>query len=287
MGKTTNCVDIPESLLLPAHKAAICSSATVDLAQRSSTPGSVSLSPSRTTLVPEEDGAGTLDWQTSLLQKVLPRPKTADLVQPTIATASHSQQQRTPSKQLRSPAVEPAHIHDSTSADQLRSSSLISTTQSHSLSSALQPEQQSSTLGKVQLPALHYAAIFLDPLSRAKLLSWAQPMHSCLTADHMTLLFRPSLEDAENLPLGTTVELSVLAKMHDSVTQVPHPDPMGPLNGCSSETQTTLVHSKCSCMLCHAFCVHQLYSWCRCDLLCYLRSPANAIHACTQPSTCS
>ena len=80
------------------------------------------------------------------------------------------------------------------------------------------PTAQKSSQTKQSV--LLYAGIFLDSFSIAKLLYWAPPVYSCLSADHLTLLYRPSAEDLGPLPLGDTVELEVTVKMHDAAVQV-------------------------------------------------------------------
>ena len=152
---------------------------------------------------PAEALGEDLDWQTELLQKVLPRPKSADAIQATPATPLPTEQ--------HSPDL-PSQKHSSPES--------LLEKQPGSLGAPLL-QKHSSRIAEAQSHALHYAAVFLDRLSVAKLLAWTAPhMHSCLTADHMTLLFRPSFAAAEQLPLGTSVELSVTAKMHNSTAQV-------------------------------------------------------------------
>ena len=151
---------------------------------------------------PADASAEDLDWQKLCLQTILPRPKSAEPVQATSA--------KPPSPQHNSPG---------SPSQRQRNPGHLLPGQPGSLGAILAQKHRSTT-AEAQLHALHYAAVFLDPLSVAKLLAWAPPVHSCPTADHMTLLFRPSFAAAEQLPLGTTVELSVTAKTHNSTTQV-------------------------------------------------------------------
>ena len=151
---------------------------------------------------PEEASAEDLDWQTLCLQTILHRPNSAEPLQ---ATATKSRPRE--------------HISPDMPAQSQRSPGHELPEQPGSLGAPL-PQKHSSTSAEAQSHALHYAAVFLDRLSVAKLLAWSPPVHSCPTADHMTLLFRPTYPAAEQLPLGTSVELTVLAKMHNSITQV-------------------------------------------------------------------
>lgn len=188
------------SMTPSAFSAKLTSVPAVLQVKQYDTAHSVSTTPADPPFTPKEAEVEALDWQTTLLQKVLPRPK----------------------------STEPEAIPITASSSQQHSSAKLNTQPqkkgcneaSQGLLYTLLPKQQSSSGNGTSSPALYYAGVVLDPLSRAKLLSWAQPMHSCLSADHMTLLFRPGLEAAEKLPLGSTVELPVLAKMHDAVTQV-------------------------------------------------------------------
>ncbi|KAL0032695.1 hypothetical protein WJX79_003892 [Trebouxia sp. C0005] len=68
-------------------------------------------------------------------------------------------------------------------------------------------------------PPLLYAGIFLDPLSTARLLSFAPPKHSKLSADHLTMIYRPSQELLRSLTLGLAVDFQVLGKIEDSTLQ--------------------------------------------------------------------
>ena len=131
-----------------------------------------------------------LDWQTLLLQKLLPK---CNVAAAQTQLAAHSQ-----SEAIISRATEPA-------------------TEAHSQDSLpmlLQPPVPLSS------PSFQYAGIFLDPLSAARLLSWAPPRHSKLSADHLTLLYRPSQEQMQSLTLGLQVDLPIVAKAHDLAIQV-------------------------------------------------------------------
>ena len=193
--RLTDATDVINGMTPSASSAKGRSVPAVLQAEQFGTAHSVGTTPADPLLTPKDAEVDALDWQTTLLQKVLPRPK----------------------------STEPEAIPITASSSQTHSGAkLITQPQRKGCNEAPQgllytllPKQQDSSS-----PALYYAGVFLDPLSRARLLSWAQPMHSCLSADHMTLLFRPGLEAAEKLPLGSTVELPLLAKMHDAVTQV-------------------------------------------------------------------
>ncbi|DBA98882.1 TPA: hypothetical protein ACH3X1_014639 [Trebouxia sp. C0004] len=127
----------------------------------------------------------SLDWQTELLQTLLPK-----------CNISAVQQQSTASRQGDSIACKNARL-----APDLHSQMLLS------------KAPRSSN------PPLLYAGIFLDPLSTARLLSFVCPKHSKLTADHLTMLYRPSQELLRSLTLGLVVDLQVLGKIEDSTLQ--------------------------------------------------------------------
>ena len=126
----------------------------------------------------------SLDWQTDLLQMLLPKCK-----------SSAAQQQPAVAKQAEGTApkaAQPAYASQ-------RSPSKA---------------QQSSNS-----PFL-YAGIFLEPLSRARLLSWSPPRHSKLSADHLTLMYRPIQNQLDSLTLGLQVELQMIYRAEDSAVQV-------------------------------------------------------------------
>ncbi len=136
--------------------------------------------------------SGALDWQTMLLQKLLPKSNISAAQR---QSAAPSQAQSSPTVTV-GPAAGPQSEASSTTCRQ---------------SSVLLPED----------PPFLYAGILLDPLSIARLLSWASPRHSKLSADHLTLIYRPSKEQVEGLTLGLEVQLQVLGKAQDVATQVP------------------------------------------------------------------
>ncbi len=128
----------------------------------------------------------SLDWQTQLLQTLLPK-----------CHISAVQQQSVASRQSDSTACRSARL-----APDLHSQMLLS------------KAPRSSN------PPLLYAGIFLDPLSTARLLSFASPKHSQLSADHLTMIYRPSQDFLSGLTLGLVVDLQVLGKVEDSALQV-------------------------------------------------------------------
>jgi hypothetical protein len=65
----------------------------------------------------------------------------------------------------------------------------------------------------------HYAAVFLTEKSRAALLQHAPPLHETVSADHMTLAYRPTPEACTALPLGRDVPLFVAGAAADYRTQ--------------------------------------------------------------------
>ena len=128
----------------------------------------------------------TLDWQTQLLQTLLPQ-----------CDISAVQQQSAASRQSDSIACRSAKL-----APNLHSQMLL------------------SEAPRSSHPPLLYAGIFLDPLSTARLLSFASPKHSQLSADHLTMIYRPSQEILSSLTLGLVVDFQVLGKVEDSALQV-------------------------------------------------------------------
>lgn len=70
-----------------------------------------------------------------------------------------------------------------------------------------------------QVPRLLYVAVFLTPASREVLLSMVPPVHPLLRGDHMTLLYRPSLPQLLQFPLGAQVDLRVLGCAADARVQ--------------------------------------------------------------------
>lgn len=128
----------------------------------------------------------SLDWQTQLLQTLLPK-----------CNISAVQEQPAASRQGGSIACRSTRL-----APDLHSQMLL------------------SKAPRSLHPPLLYAGIFLDPLSTARLLSFAPPKHSKLSADHLTMIYRPSQELLRSLTLGLAVDFQVLGKIEDSTLQV-------------------------------------------------------------------
>lgn len=68
---------------------------------------------------------------------------------------------------------------------------------------------------RFQATTTQLVAVFLDPRSRATLLRWWQgevaiPLHAQVHADHMTVLFQPTEQEARALPLGAKMRLRVI-----------------------------------------------------------------------------
>ena len=136
----------------------------------------------------------TLDWQTALLRKLLPN----SVIPPLQDDSATSQD----GGQALPQAAQSQHLQDAQTV--LRAT-----------------QQQAQTTAKAQTKGpVHYAGIFLDALSTARLLAWAPPKYSQLSADHLTLLYKPSLEDIGSLTLGLPVELQIILKAQDSAIQV-------------------------------------------------------------------
>ncbi|OQR87908.1 hypothetical protein ACHHYP_07963 [Achlya hypogyna] len=66
---------------------------------------------------------------------------------------------------------------------------------------------------------VRYAAIFLDPPSRQRLLATIAPVHAKVHADHVTLAYAPTPETLAALHLGTTVKVLVTGDVANGETQ--------------------------------------------------------------------
>lgn len=71
-----------------------------------------------------------------------------------------------------------------------------------------------------RLQGIHYAGVFLAEPSRDRVLQHAPPLHESVSADHMTLAYRPSLEACLELPLGEDAPLFVEGVAADYRAQV-------------------------------------------------------------------
>ena len=60
----------------------------------------------------------------------------------------------------------------------------------------------------LKVPEVLYAGIFLDDAARDQLLSLAPAVFANVSADHLTLRFRPSTDWLRQLPLGQHVTLT-------------------------------------------------------------------------------
>jgi hypothetical protein len=72
----------------------------------------------------------------------------------------------------------------------------------------------------------HYAAIFLTDKSRQQLLQHVAPLHEDVSADHMTLAYKPAVQQCLQLPLGREAALFVVGAASDWRAQavaVEHP----------------------------------------------------------------
>ncbi|XP_047146565.1 uncharacterized protein LOC105843712 isoform X1 [Hydra vulgaris] len=65
-----------------------------------------------------------------------------------------------------------------------------------------------------------YAALYLDDESRQLLLKEFHVVHANVHADHMTLIYKPSLEDLNSLELGSHHQVKVVGYMLDSDVEV-------------------------------------------------------------------
>lgn len=75
------------------------------------------------------------------------------------------------------------------------------------------------TADAVQPARLLYVGVFLTPESREVLLSMVPAVHPLLRADHMTLVYKPSVPQLLQFPVGAEVELRVLGSAADSRVQ--------------------------------------------------------------------
>jgi hypothetical protein len=64
-----------------------------------------------------------------------------------------------------------------------------------------------------------YLGVFLTPESRLELLHAFGPIHEKVTAEHMTIAFKPSKLEVENAPIGKTVRLKVVGYAVSSKSQ--------------------------------------------------------------------
>jgi hypothetical protein len=73
---------------------------------------------------------------------------------------------------------------------------------------------------------LIYVAVFLTQESRDVLLAMVPPLHPLVTADHMTLAYKPlSVQQLLAFPLGATVQLNIIGTAADSRAQAVAADP--------------------------------------------------------------
>jgi len=68
-------------------------------------------------------------------------------------------------------------------------------------------------------PRLLYVGVFLTPESQEVLLSMVPAVHPLLRGDHLTLVYRPSVSQLLQYPLGSEVDLRVLGSAADSRVQ--------------------------------------------------------------------
>lgn len=77
-----------------------------------------------------------------------------------------------------------------------------------------------------QASRLLYVAVFLTQESRDVLLSIAPPLHPLVSADHMTLAYKPlSVQQLLSFPLGASVQLSITGTTADSRAQAVAAEP--------------------------------------------------------------
>lgn len=64
-----------------------------------------------------------------------------------------------------------------------------------------------------------YVGVFLTPESRERLLSFVPPLYEQVTADHLTIMFKPDDLTVENMPIGKKVRLKLVGHAHDDLVQ--------------------------------------------------------------------
>jgi hypothetical protein len=72
---------------------------------------------------------------------------------------------------------------------------------------------------------LLYAAVFLTAESKEVLRAMIPPVHAAVSADHMTLAYKPTIPQLLSLPLGVEVQLKVQGMAADSRAQAVVADP--------------------------------------------------------------
>lgn len=77
----------------------------------------------------------------------------------------------------------------------------------------------------MQMCRLLYVGVFLTNESRDVLCSVVPVQHSVVIADHMTLVYKPTVEQLLNYPLGAEVDLKVIGQAKDSRAQAVAVDP--------------------------------------------------------------
>ena len=66
----------------------------------------------------------------------------------------------------------------------------------------------------------HYAAVFLTDRSREQLLQHVAPLHETISADHMTIAYKPTPQQCRSLPLGQEAALFIGGVAADYRAQV-------------------------------------------------------------------
>lgn len=98
------------------------------------------------------------------------------------------------------------------------------TSSSKRAAAAVTPSPQPSSSGSLppEEKALHphYAAVFLTDASRQALLQHVAPLHEDVSADHMTIGFKPAVEACLGLPLGREAALFIVGVAADYRAQV-------------------------------------------------------------------
>jgi hypothetical protein len=70
-----------------------------------------------------------------------------------------------------------------------------------------------------------YAGLFIDETTKANLIRWwnqqegTNPLHEKQLAHHLTIAFKPSQEDVENMPLGKPVKMTIIGYGQDEKAQ--------------------------------------------------------------------
>lgn len=148
------------------------------------------------------------------------RPFTVNSVKPAASEAPRLQPERPHYQSVR---VLQRHSTSSPAIGPERSVGSLISSSEQGLTDTVTSAAARST-GSTQ--GVHYAAVFLTEESKDRVLHSAPPLHEAVSADHMTLAYRPTLDQCLELPLGRQAALFVEGVVSDYRAQalaVQHP----------------------------------------------------------------